>query len=48
MAKKISRLGKGIWTIEYKGKRYNRKIQRKVVNGSVMEFVTINGKKIRI
>ena len=44
----MKRLGRGKWEIKYKGKKYKRKIQRKIKNGRIERSVKINGKNIKV
>jgi hypothetical protein len=48
-ARRVARLGKGLWTIEYMGRHYKRKIKRAVgIDGTVVSWVTINQTPVEI
>jgi hypothetical protein len=45
----VARHGKGLWTIEYLGKHYKRRIRRAIgIDGTVVSWVDIKGTPIEI
>ncbi len=44
----IERLGRGEWIVEFRGKKFRRKVQREVRNSRPFSFVVINGQEVGV